>query len=119
MRRGQAGGELARNVEELRCFQRPAADPLRKRLPLAILHDDEREAVAFTDFVDRSHVRVADCRGVARLAEKTGPPVRRLQPLRMENLQRYGALQTRIAGQVNRSHPALSENPENLKAIER
>jgi hypothetical protein len=54
-------GDLPGNREELAGLHRAAADALRKRLSLAVLHDDERDAVRpLVDLIDGGDVLVAN-----------------------------------------------------------
>ncbi len=61
VRRGQAGAELARDLESL--VAREPADPPEQRrevFPLDELHRQEVLAVGLPDVVDAAHVRVGD-----------------------------------------------------------
>src|SRR5712691_5532897 len=86
MRSGDTRSKLPGDVEKLGRFERPPAETLCERLPLAVLHDQERNAVAFADFVDRGDVRVADGGRGARLTKESRPPILRRQILGMEDL---------------------------------
>ena len=71
MRGSDARGDLPRNRHEFSGFQRTPPHALRERLALAVLHDDERDALfGLADLVDGGYVRVADGRGRACLAEE-------------------------------------------------
>src|ERR1051325_3954965 len=76
VRGGEACGDLPRDREELGGVERPAPDPLRERLPLAVLHDDERLAILrLIDFVDRGDVWMPHRRRRAGLAHEAAAAV--------------------------------------------
>ena len=70
-----SGDNLPRNVQKFRCFERAFPDAQRQRLTFAVLHDDEGKTAAFTNFVNRGHVRMTDRGGGARLAKESCAPL--------------------------------------------
>src|SRR5579872_1900480 len=116
---GDTGRDLFGDVEKLRRLQSRVAQPLRERLALAILHDDEGQPGAFADLVNRGDVRVTNGCRAAGLAKESGPALVGCHVLRVQDFQGDGAIESRITGEVNGSHSAFAENPENLEAIER
>jgi hypothetical protein len=70
MRFGQGVGDLHRNVEGFVEFQWLAAHPLRQRFPFDVLHDDEAQALVFSDLVDGADVGVIQPGGRPRFPDQ-------------------------------------------------
>ena len=79
-------GKLVGNVDNLPDGQQLAAGGDLQRLPLDILHDDERAAVSVADLVDLADVRMVERRGGQRLAAQALPRDEVLFVIRMEPL---------------------------------
>ena len=114
-----SGSDLARDVEKLGRFEWTAMNALRQRFAFAVLHDDVRCTVRFADFVDRRDVRMANGGRTARFAHETRAAIAGRQIFRAKNFERDSALQTRIAREVNRSHPTFAEYSDDLESVER
>ena len=72
----QALRDLDRDIESFFERKRASSDLLPEVFPLDILHDDERLAFAFIDFMDRADVRVGQRGGRAGLLNKSLPGFR-------------------------------------------
>lgn len=66
--------------------QRSFLQPLRQRLPLEVLHDDEIHAVLLADVVEGTDVRMVQLRNGLRLALEAGLALRTLGEVLGEEL---------------------------------
>ena len=93
-----------------------ATDERGQRLPFDVLHRDERRPFILADVVHRHDVLMPERRGGTCLAHETfvdlgGREIR-------ENLQGDGAIQARIAGEIDGAHPAAADTFDDLIAAE-
>ena len=101
--------DLSRNLEGVVGGDRPARDPLRERLALDELQDQEGDLADLFEAVDRADVRMIERR------EDLGLPSEPRQPLRVDRegarqcLDRNGAIQPRVASAVDLAHPASTD----------
>ena len=91
--------------------RRPPANQLLQRLAGHVLHGDERPLVVLADIEDRHDVGMAKPPGGARLARE--PLARRLvvESL-LEQLDGDRAIDRGIAGEVERAHAAVGNQPD-------
>src|SRR6185369_1936919 len=73
------------------------------------LHDNECLAGLLTDIVYRANVGVIECRGSFGLSTKTAQCLRIVGDFIREELQGYEAVQSRILGLVNHTHPPSTQ----------
>ena len=86
------------------------AQPRAQALALQQLHHQERRAVReHAGVEDLDDVRVADRVGGARLVEEPRQQVLVARVVLVQNLDRDAAADAGVLGQVNRAHPALSQ----------
>ena len=114
VRGGERVGYLCDEAGDLGHRQRPAGEASGERLALVVRHRDERLAVVVADFVDRGDVRVIERAGGARLPQQAGGGVRMADGVRGQELQRNPALEVRVLGKIDRTHPAgadVAEDP--------
>ena len=101
--------------DRLRDRQRPAAQPVRERLPLEQLHGDEQLAAVLADLVHLADVRVVDPgRGPGLPAEAPAGRVVRLG----DRLHRDSTAEAVVLGREDDAHPALPEPVEDAVAAE-
>jgi hypothetical protein len=73
--RVQPVGHLHGDVHGLRRGHRPAGDLLGEGLASDVCHDDEADAVAFTDIMDGGDVGMIECRGRSGFAYEALQPI--------------------------------------------
>ena len=97
--------------------QRAAArDELGERLAVDVLHRHERTAVVLADVVDVHDVRMREPRGEPCLAEKARAQLVVAREILGEALQRDGAVELDVAGEVDDRHRAVAERALELVA---
>ena len=88
--------------------QRPAVD---------VLHDDERRAVLLAPVEDADDVGVVQARGGLRLAPEPLDERGVARELGGEHLERDGAVELRVAGEVHVGHAAVRDLADDLVAV--
>ncbi len=88
----QGVGDLRAIAQDLSERKRPAADALRERLALDVLHDQVLGAVLVPDVVQRTDVRMRELRDGPRLPLEAGSQVAAAREPGTENLDRHDAI---------------------------
>ncbi len=112
----QGQGQLAHQKCSLSLRERPGADVLRQRLTLDEDHRQIGEAVHLTDVVDGANVGMPQGSYRPCLAIEACQDLRVVAALQQRDLQRHGAIELAVVGQVHRAHAALAENLEDAIA---
>src|SRR5262249_37297681 len=101
-------------AERLSGSERPGRKSRAERLTFQELRDDVGGIVARSDVVNRQDVRMVECaRGLCFLLEAP-QAIGILRKRGGEDLDRYLALQPRIARPVDLTHPARAERRQDL-----
>ena len=101
----------------LRCGQCPApGDQLGERLPLDVLHRDERTAVVLTDVEDAHDVRVREPSRQTCLTEKAPPKILVAREVLGEPLQRHRPVELDVVSEVDGCHRAVTQRTNELIA---
>ena len=106
---GERFGDLLPVSHQRRFGQRLAIEEGRQRASLDVFHDDEVDAVHVADVEHRADVGVAEGREGSGFPLEAAARVGIDQQLGPQRLQRYAALQSRVPGFVDLSHPAAAE----------
>src|SRR5581483_11780898 len=110
---------LPRDAEELVRIQRTTPHPLRERLPLTKLHDEEGNAlIRFIDLVDRGDVLMPNRGDRSRLAQKSRAPLFAGELFRVQHLECDVASKSLIAGKIHSAHPASAQDANDLETLE-
>jgi hypothetical protein len=107
-----ASRNLHRDLQCLIEGQRTLFQPLLQRLPLDVLHHEKRGR--FGDIVERADVRMRELRDRAGLAVKALAKLWIGRQTLGEDLDRDGAIQTRVARFVNFTHPARADGRDDF-----
>ena len=107
-------GDLAAQVQRVAEGEPPAADPVRERAALDVLHGDEVDAVRLVDVVDRDDVGIVEGGGRAGLLDEALPPAGVGHPVRGQEFQGDEAAETGVASLVDDTHPAFAELLDDL-----
>ena len=75
-------------------------------LALEVFQDEEHLAVLLTDIEQRADVRMLKRRDGARFLSKALAALRPIRKRRRQQLDGHGAVESRVAGAVDLSHPA-------------
>ena len=109
------GQTIAQLFDELQLskhgHQRPGRDNLGQRLPLDVLHRDERLAPVFADIEDEDDVRMAQARRRSRLS---GESLAELLVVPQQQLDRDVSIEPRIPRAVQDAHTALPDATEDF-----
>ena len=89
--------------------QPPAGETFGEGFPLNHLHHDQLRAVDLFDLVDAGDVRMAECGQQFGLAHEACTPLLVGRQLRREHLDRDLAVQGRIDGFPDHTHPAFAD----------
>ena len=119
VRRGEAVGDLRRDVQRPAVRRRPAAQQRPQVRSLDVLHDDVRRAAVGADFVDGHDVRMVERRRGARLAREARQTLAVAGETLREDLDGHGAAERRIARNVDLSHATRPERPDDPVRPER
>ena len=97
---------------------RPALQPLRKSLPLQVLHDEIVGLAIAAHVVKNADVRVVERRDRARLALEALPQLGTGRQVLGKHLHGHGALETGVPRFVDFSHPARGDGSDDLVGSE-
>ncbi len=112
-------GHLQPDFHDLPQRNRPLFDAGREQLPLDVFHDDEVGPVVLADVVGHGDVRGAEHRGGAGLVEQPRTAVGIRLQLRGEELQRHGATEPDVLGEIDLPHSAAAEPLTKLVVLNR
>ena len=122
MRRRQRFRDLNADIERFLDRQRAARQPLRQRLSLEKLHDQEEAAAhlrrQLADVVERADVGMFEPRNTARLALESLAADRIVGQRRRHHFDRHGAIEASVGGAIDLPHPALADQPEDFIGTE-
>ena len=104
--RGQAGGDLADQVERAGQLERTVLEYREQRLAVDQLHDDPVAAVLLFDVVDLDHRRVVDPGHRLGLVAQPLPRPDVAGKLRQDVLDRHRPLEALVVGAIDRAHTA-------------
>ena len=110
--------DLDRRLERLVDRESALRQPIRQRLALEILHDEERGAVLLAHVVQRADVRMIELRDRAGLAIEALAELRVGREGVRENLDRDRAIEPRVAGFVDLAHPAGADERQDFVRAE-
>jgi hypothetical protein len=98
--------------------RRLPANEIAERFPLHVLHGDEWLAVVLADVEDRDDVDVPQPAGGSRFARESLADFGVVEAL-AKQLDGDQAIDRRIAGEIERPHPPLTDAVQNLVATDR
>jgi hypothetical protein len=98
--------------------QRSLRDPRREGFPLEVLHDDEVDAVAGADIVQRADVRVRERRAGLGLAIEALAQERIDAVAGRQDLDGDGSIEPRVDRAEHLSHSAFADEPIDLVGTE-
>ena len=116
MRRGQASAGLEQSAQHSLPGWFLAGEPLAQRPSLDQFHDDEDLVLVHADVVDGDHRRMRQTRHGARLALDAGARFAHCRRIRPQQLECDAAAEFRIAPQIDDTHGARADRPEDLVA---
>ena len=102
-------GDLSHDLQRAREGEQAAPHHARQRRPLEALHDEEEPARVLAEVVDLDRVRVAQGGGHAGLALEAGAGLLLRADLRVQQLDRDGAVELGLERLVDGAHAALAE----------
>ena len=108
--------DLNNEPEGLVCGQSARLEPLLQRLPVDVLHGDERLAVDLANFVDLANVRVVEGGGGLGLAQEAMLGGGVGFEVFGKELQGDVALEHRVASEVHLTHAAGADLANDLVA---
>ena len=111
VRRMEAVGDLASDVESLFESKRAAFDLLLQAVALDELQGKEGAPLRFVDFMDRANVGMAERGGGFRFPLEALAALFILEQVSRQKLQRNGALELGVLGLVNNTHPPSPSLP--------
>jgi hypothetical protein len=122
-RRFRARGAVERSTlyRDRQCLcgrQRTLRQPVRQRLAVEQLHDEERRAVVLADVVQRTDVRVGQLRDRARFAIEARAELRVRGQRGRQDLDGDGPVEPRVAGLVDFAHAARANGAEDFVRTE-
>ena len=111
----ERGRERSQHLHHPARAERAAAEGVRQRLPLDVLHDDEHAFLVGLRVEDGHEPRVAEGGSQPGLAAQPAGDV--LRAVRVHALDRDLAAEALVLGQEDRRHPARAEPPEDPVAV--
>ncbi len=111
-------GDLHSVAQHLTERQRSARDPIRQRLSVEILHHQILEVVLAANVVERTDVRIGQCRDGPCFPLETSPKIAIRGDTCQQDLDRDDAIEACVAGPVDFPHPACAEWREQLMGSE-
>jgi hypothetical protein len=97
--------------------KRPRGHPIRQRLTLDVLHHDVRVRPRLSNLVDRADTWMVQRGGGACLAEQLAGAA--LIAGRADELQCYGSIEARVAGEIDNPHSAAANLPDDVVVADR
>ena len=110
----QGIGHLDPITQYLLELERSLEKPVRQRLALQVLHDQELDAVLVAHVVERADVRMGELGDRLRLPLETLARLDRRRQVRRQHLDRHRAIQARVLRPVDLSHSACANRREKL-----
>ena len=98
--------------------ERPFHQPIRQRLPLEVLHDEELDAVLVPDVVERADVRMRELRDRLRLPLEPLADLGARGEVRGQDFDGNRAAEARVAGAVDLAHAAGADLADDLVRAE-
>ncbi len=105
----QRVGDLDGDLHDFGCLERSLADALAERSALDVLHREKPEVLVLSDLVNRGDVRMRQCGRKARLLHEAVHTLGIGSDLRRQYLQRDAPPESRVVGQVDGAHAALTK----------
>ena len=106
----QSVGDLNSVLQHLLEWQRPVSNPLRQRLPLAMLHDQ----IIGTNVVERANVWVVDRGDRFRFAFEAKAQLRVLREISGQNLDGHCSIESRVTRPIDLPHSARPDRRDDL-----
>ena len=94
--------------------ERPLLDPVRERLAVEMLHDDEHRAGVLADVMQRADVGMRQARNRLRLALEAGSAIGISGEVIGKDFDRDRAIEAGVAGFVNLAHAPGANEAEDL-----
>ncbi len=107
---GNLGGNLQRLVER----ERPLLETRRERLAVEMRHDKVVRAIDMPDVVDAADVRMVQRGNGSCLLFESGAKIGIAGDVTGQDLDGDGAIEARVAGFVDLTHPARAQGADDL-----